>query len=105
MSRWQRLLWGIAIAAFLLGIGGAIAWGFWGVRDDCRSWVNSQGYQLVRNDWWAKNRGCVARTPAGGEVVHSEDFGSKATGWGWQVAIFVVGALPAAGMVACVSRR
>ena len=89
-------MWGIAAGAFVLGIAGALGRGFWGVRDDCQSWVNQPRLPLVHNDWWAKNRGCVARTPAGDEVVHSEDFGSKATGWAWQFAIFAVGALPAA---------
>ena len=67
MSSWQKLLWGIAVVAFVLGICGAFF-----------------------ADWWAKDRGCVARTPAGEEVVHSEDLGSKATGWGWQFAIIYV---------------
>jgi hypothetical protein len=105
MSSSQKVLWGIAVGFFALGIAGAIGRGFWGVRDDCQSWVNSHGYQLVHNDWWAKNRGCAARTPAGDEVVHSEDFGNKATGWAWQFAIFTVGALPAAAMIVYVSRR
>jgi hypothetical protein len=60
MSSWQKVLWGIAVASFALGIAGAIGRGFWGVRDDCQSWVNSHGYQLVHNEWWAKNRGCAA---------------------------------------------
>ena len=43
--------------------------------------MSSHGYQLVHDDWWAKNRGCVATAPDGGEVFHSEAIGSKATGW------------------------
>jgi hypothetical protein len=40
--------------------------------------VISHCYQLVHNDWWAKDRGCVARaTPGGDEVLHSEDLGSN----------------------------
>jgi hypothetical protein len=46
----------------------------------------------------------VARTPTGEEIVHSEDLGSKATGWVWQFAIFAAGTLPAAGMIIYVSR-
>jgi hypothetical protein len=105
MSMSQKLLWGMAVGAVLLGIGGAIARGYWGVSHDCRSWASSHGYQLVHDDWWAKNRGCVAQTPGGEQVVHSEDFGNKATGWVWQFAILVAGALPAAAMVALTVRR
>jgi hypothetical protein len=104
-SRRRAVLWGIALVAFVAGIGGALVRGFWGVSQDCHAWVNSHGYQLVQNDWWAKNRGCVARTPGGVELRHSEDLGSKATGWVWQFAIFAVGALPAIGMVVLVSRH
>ena len=104
-TRWRKLLWGIAFIAFLTGIGGALIRGFWGVSDDCHAWVNSHGYQLVQNDWWAKSRGCAARTPSGDETLHSEGLGSKATGWAWQFAIFAVGALPAVGMIVLVSRR
>ena len=89
------LLWGIALIVFLAGIAGALIRGFW---------VDSRGYQLVQNYWWAKSRGCVARTPGGDEVLHSEDLGSKATGWVWQLAIFAVGTLPAVGMIVLVSR-
>ena len=99
------MLWGIALVAFLTGIGGALIRGFWGVSDDCHSWPKSHGYQLLHNDWWAKTRGCVARTPGGDEVVHSEDLGSKATVWVWQFAIFAVGALAAVGMIVLVSMR
>jgi hypothetical protein len=102
-GRGRKLLWGIALVAFLVGIGGAVAGGFWGVSRDCDVWVNSNGYQLMHNDWWAKSRGCVARTPSGDEVAHSEDLRSKATGWAWQFAIFAVGTLPAVGMIVFVS--
>ncbi len=102
-SRGRKLLWGIALVAFLAGIGGALVRGFWGVSQDCHAWVNSNGYQLVQNDWWAKSRGCVARTPVGDEVLHSENLESKATGWAWQFAIFAVGTLPAVGMIVFVS--
>src|SRR5882757_11058925 len=68
---------GIAAGAFVLGICGAFFRGFWGVSHDCQSWVDSHGYQLVQNDWWAKDRCCVARTPTGEEIVHSADLGSK----------------------------
>jgi hypothetical protein len=101
--RWRALLWGIALLAFLMGIGGALARGFWGVSHDCHTWVTSQGYQLVHNNWWAKDRGCVARAPSGDEVPHSEDLGNNATGWVWQFAIFAVGSLPAVGMIVFVS--
>ena len=104
MSGWHKLLWGIAVVAFVLGICGAIFRGFWGVSQDCQSWVDSHGYQLLQDDWWAKNRGCVARTPAGDEMAHSEDLSSKATGWAWQFAIFAVGTLPAVGMIIYISR-
>jgi hypothetical protein len=104
VSSRQKLLWGIAVVAFVLGICGAIARGFWGASHDCHSWVDSHGYQLVQDDWWAKDRGCEARTPTGEEIVHSEDLGSKATGWVWQFAIFAVGTLPAVGMIIYVSR-
>jgi hypothetical protein len=98
-------LWGIALLAILLGIIGAIARGYWGVSQDCHSWVDSHGYQLVHFDWLAKERGCEARTPAGDEVLHSEDLGNKAIGWVWQLGIFAVGTLPAVGMIAYVTRK
>lgn len=104
-SRGRALLWGIAAVVFLLGVGGALARGFWGVSQDCHAWANSHDYQLVHNEWWAKNQGCIARTPGGGEVVHSEDLASKATGWAWQLGIFAVGTLPAVGMIAFASRH
>ena len=75
--RGRKLLWGIALVVFLLGIGGALARGFWGVSQDCHAWANSHGYQLLHNDWWAKSRGCEARTPGGDEVLHSEDSEAK----------------------------
>ena len=78
-------------------------------RRSAHPWIlgrlNSHGYQLVHNDWWAKSRGCAARTPSGDEILHSEDLESKATGWLWQFAIFAVGTLPAVGMIVLVSRR
>jgi hypothetical protein len=104
VSNWQKLLWGIVVVAFVLGFCGAIFRGFWGVRHDCQSWVDSHGYDLVEYDWWAKDRGCMARTSTAVEIVHSEDLGSKATGWVWQFAIFAVGTLPAVGMIIYVSR-
>jgi hypothetical protein len=104
-GRGRKLLWGIALVAFLMAIGGALVRGFWGVSEDCHEWVGSHGYQLVRNDWWAKTSGCVAGTPGGDEVLHSEDLRSKATGWAWQLAIFAIGTLPAVGMIVLVSRH
>lgn len=100
-----KILIGIALVAFLAGVAGALIRGFWGVSQDCHDWVDSHGYQLVRDDWWAKNRGCVARTPAGDELQHSEDLRSKATGWLWQFAIFAGGTLPAMIIVASGARR
>jgi hypothetical protein len=91
----------IALVAFVAGICGAIAYGLWGVSQDCRKWVDTNGYRLVHDDWWAKSRGCQARTSAGDDVYHSEALGNKAIGWAWQLAIFVGGALPAAIIVAC----
>jgi hypothetical protein len=49
-SRGRKLLWGIALVAFLIGIGGALFRGFWGVSQDCHVWVAGHGYQLVQND-------------------------------------------------------
>ncbi|HTX95505.1 MAG TPA: hypothetical protein VME67_12000 [Mycobacterium sp.] len=99
MNPRTKILIAIATTAFLAGICGAIAYGFWAVSQGCHTWVDSHGYRLVRNDWWAKTRGCVAVTPTGGQVSHSEDFPSKAIGWVWQLAIFAAGALPAAIIV------
>jgi hypothetical protein len=104
-SRSRTPLWGIAVVVFLLGIGGALVRGFWGVSQDCHAWTNSHGYQLLQNAWWAKDRGCVARTAGGDEVLHSEGLAGKATGWAWQFAIFAVGTLPAIGMIVFVSRH
>ena len=98
-------MWGIALVALVLGIVGAIGRSFWGAAHDCQSSANGRDDTLLQNDWWAKDRGCVARTPAGVEVVHSESLDSKATGWASQFAIFAAGALPAAGMIAYVSRN
>lgn len=100
MSVRVKIAIAIALVGLAAGICGAIAYGLWGVSQDCHQWVSTNGYQLVRDDWWAKNRGCQARTPAGAEVVHSEGLGNKAIGWAWQLAIFVSGALPAAIIVA-----
>ncbi len=87
-----------------MGIGGALIRGFWGVSQDCHHWVSSHGYQLVQNDWWAKNRGCIAPTPGGNEVLHSEDLRSKASGWAWQLGIFAAGTVSAVGMITLASR-
>jgi hypothetical protein len=38
----------MAVVAFLAGIGGALARGFWGVSQDCEAWVNSNGYTHPR---------------------------------------------------------
>jgi hypothetical protein len=35
-SGWRKLLWGIALAAFLIGICGALIRGFWGVSHECQ---------------------------------------------------------------------
>jgi hypothetical protein len=98
-------LWGIALVAILLGIVGAIAFGFWGVSRDCHSWVDDHGYQLVHFDWWAKTQGCEARTPAGDEILHTEPLGRKLVNCVWQLGIFAVGTLPAVGMIAHVTRK
>jgi hypothetical protein len=37
---------GIALVALLIGACGAPIYGFWGVGQDCHTWVNSHGYQL-----------------------------------------------------------
>ncbi len=80
LTRRLKILIAIALVAFLAGICGALIRGFWGVSQDCHEWADSHGYQLVHNDWWAKTRGCVARTPAGDELYHSEELSSKAIG-------------------------
>jgi hypothetical protein len=100
-----KILIGIALAAFAAGLCGAIARGFWGVSQDCHEWAQTHGYQVVRNEWFAKSRGCVAVNPAGDELVHSEDLQSKATGWAWQFAIFAAGAAPAATLITLSARR
>ena len=96
MSGRVKVLIPIAVGAMLAGICGAIAYGFWGAGQDCREWVDGHGYQLLHDDWWAKNRGCVARTSAGDEVFHSEGLAGKAIGWAGQLPIFAAGTLPAA---------
>ncbi len=53
-ARGRTLLWGIAFVAFLIGVGGALIRGFWGVSQDCHAWVNGNSYEVVQNDWWAK---------------------------------------------------
>jgi hypothetical protein len=106
MMSWRtKVLVGIALVAFLAGGCGTLVRGFCGVSQDCHEWVDSHGYQLVHNDWWAKSRGCVARTPAGDKLNHSEEFRSKAIGWAWQFAIFAVGSLPAVTIVALSAPR
>jgi hypothetical protein len=99
------LWWGIAVVALLIGASGALIYGFWGVGQECHTWVDSRGYQLEHFDWWAKNRGCVAKTPGGDEILHSIDLGGKAKVWVWQFAIFTVGMSPAIVMVALTVRR
>ncbi|MGA7134667.1 MAG: hypothetical protein WBZ15_20400 [Mycobacterium sp.] len=56
--------------------------------------MSSHGYQLVHDDWWAKNGGCVATAPDGGERPG-----------GWQFAIFALGTVPAAALTIYVSRN
>ncbi|WP_142393428.1 MULTISPECIES: hypothetical protein [unclassified Mycobacterium] len=105
MSGRAKMLIAIAAAAMLAGICGAIAYGYWGTSQDCRDWVAANGYRLTRDEWWAKTRGCAARTPAGDEVIHSEGLASKALGWVWQLAIFAAGALPTAIILALFAFR
>jgi hypothetical protein len=97
-SRWWLVRWGIALVALMIGACGALIYGFWGVNQECHTWVNSHGYQLEYYDWWAKTGGCVVKTPGGDEVDHNIDLGGKAKVWVWQFAIFAVGTLPAVGM-------
>jgi hypothetical protein len=104
VSGWQKLLWGIAVVAFVLGICGAFFADSGVSATTASPGSTATATKLVQNDWWAKDRGCVARTPTGDEIVHSEDLGSKATGWVWQFAIFAVGTWPAVGMISYVSR-
>ncbi len=105
LTRRQKILIAIALVAILAGGCGALVRGFWGVSQDCHDWVNGNGYQLVHNDWWAKSRGCVARTPAGDELYHDEGLGNKAIGWAWQCGIFAAGTLPAVVIVAVIAFR
>jgi hypothetical protein len=100
MSLRAKVLIAVALAGILAGGCGALVFGYWGTSRDCHAWVDAHGYQLVRNDWWAKTRGCIARTPAGGELYHDEEFRSKAIGWAWQFGIFAAGTLPAVVIVA-----
>jgi hypothetical protein len=95
MSVRVKIAIAIALGGILAGVCGAIAYGFWGVSQDCHQWVAGHGYQLLRNAWWAKTRGCTGRTADGAEVFHSEELGNKAIGWAWQLAIFAAGTLPA----------
>lgn len=85
MTLRTKILIGIALFAFVTGVCAAIIRGFWGVSQDC--------------DEWAKDRGCLARSPAGDQIYHSEELRNKASGWAWQFAIFTVGTLPAATIV------
>ena len=97
--------WGIALVAVLIGACGALIYGFWGVNQECHTWVNSHGYQFEHFDWWAKTAGCVAKTPSGDEIDHSINLAGKANVWVWQFAIFAVSTLPAVRMTALTVRR
>jgi hypothetical protein len=99
MSRRLKVLIGIALVAFAIGLCGALFRGFWGVSQDCHEWVDRNGYQLVHDQWWAKSRGCVARTPDRTALYHDEELRSKAIGWAWQFTIFAAGTLPAVCLV------
>jgi hypothetical protein len=101
----MMVLIGVALIVAMAGFCGAIGYGSWRVSQDCHEWANSNGYQLVQDDWWAKTGGCVARKPDGGELIHSEELGNKAIGWAWQSAIFAAGTLPAVGIVAFIALR
>lgn len=105
MSLKAKILIAVALVGILAGGCGALIRGFWGVSQDCHAWVDGHGYQLVRNDWWAKTRGCEARTPAGDELYHDEELGNKAIGWAWQFGIFAAGTLPAVVIVASSALR
>ncbi|MBV8786918.1 MAG: hypothetical protein JOZ00_09540 [Mycobacterium sp.] len=105
MSARVKILIAIALGAILAGGCGAIAYGFWGVSQDCHQWANSRGYELLHDAWWAKTRGCTARTADGAEVFHSEQLGDQAIGWPWQAAIFATGTLPAVIIVAVYAIR
>ncbi|WP_197516928.1 MULTISPECIES: hypothetical protein [unclassified Mycobacterium] len=100
MSPRVRVLIAVALLGVVAGGCGALAFGYWETSRDCSGWVDAHGYQLVRDEWWAKTRGCVALTPAREEVYHDEEFRSKAIGWAWQFAIFGAGTLPAVIIVA-----
>lgn len=100
MSLRAKVLIAVALVGILAGGGGALAFGYWGTSRDCHAWSDGHGYRLVRDDWWAKTHGCVARTPDGRELYHDEGFRSKAIGWAWQFGIFVAGTLPAVVIVA-----
>ncbi len=76
----MKVLIAVALVGILLGGGGALAFGYRGTSRDCHAWAEAHGYQLVRDDWWAKTRGCLARTPDGRELYHDEEFRSKAIG-------------------------
>jgi hypothetical protein len=54
MSARVKILIAIAVGGILAGVCGAIAYGFWGVSQDCHQWVDSHGYQLLHDAWWAK---------------------------------------------------
>jgi len=41
-SRWRKLLRGIALVAFSVGVCGALVRGFWGVSQECQAWAASQ---------------------------------------------------------------
>ncbi len=105
MSLRVKVLVAVALGGILLGGGGALAFGYRGTSRDCHAWAEAHGYQLVRDDWWAKTRGCLARTPDGRELHHGEEFRSKAIGWAWQFGIFAAGALPAVVIVASSALR
>src|SRR5262249_20209601 len=95
----------IALVGILAGGGGALIRGFWGTSQDCHAWVDGNGYQLGRNDWWAKTRACGARTPAGGELYTDEVRTNKAMGRAWQLGIFAPGTVPAVIIVAVSTLR
>ena len=106
-SRRLKVLIGIALVAFAIGVCGALIRGFWGVSQDCHEWVERNGYQLIHDRWWAKSRGCVARAPDGTELYHDEELRNKAVGWAVQFGIFAAGTSPGVCMivVGAVQRR
>jgi hypothetical protein len=97
-GRWWLVPWGIALVAVVIGACAALICGFWGVNQECHTWVNSHGYQLEYYDWWAKTGGCVAKTPGGDEIDHTINLAAKAKVWVWQFAIFALSTLPTVGM-------